>query len=52
MLSYACMIHEERQCVSTMIEMSGSGLKAYLRHTAANQPRPAVMNLAIVVLLN
>jgi hypothetical protein len=30
LVSYACMIHEARQCASTMIEMSGLGLKAHL----------------------
>jgi len=30
-------------------ELSGLGLKAYLRHTASNQPRPAVVNLVHVL---
>jgi len=29
-------------------EMTGLGLKAYLRHSAANQPRPAALTLCVV----
>ena len=32
----------------TQNELSGLGLKAYLRHTAAKQPRPAALILCVV----